>query len=376
MKSKLLFVVNVDWFFVSHRLPIALKAIEQGYEVHLATQLTSYKKFIESKGIVVHSLSISRSDGNLLRLLSLFLHLLKLFYSVRPHLIHLVTIKPVLIGGIAARIMKAHGVVIAISGLGSTFIDNGFIGMIRKKLILLSYKLALKHKNLKIIFQNKDDHFSMNQVVSLKNNQVSFIKGSGVDLSEFKFAQLHFSNYVIMPSRLLKDKGVYEFVEAAKILKNLNSQIICVLVGSIDHGNPSSISKQEIDSWVNSNFIEYWGHSRDMSNILARADLVVLPSYREGFPKVLMEAAAKGRPVITSDVPGCRDAIDPNITGVLVPAKNSIILADAISDLMSNRELLIKMGKNGRRLAESNFSECDVSKHHMNIYAELINNNY
>jgi len=376
MKPKILFVVNVDWFFISHRLPIALQAIEQGYEVHLATQLTSFQSFLESKGIIVHSLSISRSKANPFSLLLLFCRFVYLFYSLWPQIVHLVTIKPVIIGGIAARVTKVPGVVIAISGLGSTFLDHGFTGTIRKKLISVLYKLALRHKNLKIIFQNKDDHFSINQIISLKDNQITFIKGSGVDLSKFNFDPIPFNNIVIMPSRLLKDKGVYEFIEAAKILKNLNSHIVCVLVGEIDHGNPSSVSEQEIESWVNSNFIEYWGHRSDMSNILSQADLVVLPSYREGFPKVLMEAAAKGRPVITTDVPGCRDAIEPNISGVLVPVKNSSILANTIFSLMDNHELLLEMGKNGRKLAENNFSESEVSQHHMSIYAELINKNY
>jgi len=376
MKPKILFVVNVDWFFISHRLPIALQAIKQGYEVHLATQLTSFQNFLESQGIIVHSFSISRSKANPLSLLLLFSRFVYLFYSVGPQIIHLVTIKPVIIGGIAARVVKVPGVVIAISGLGSTFLDHGFVGTIRKKFIFLLYKLALRHKNLKIIFQNQDDHFSINKIISLKDDQITFIKGSGVDLSKFNFDPLPFNNLVIMPSRLLKDKGVYEFIEAAKILKKLNSQIVCVLVGDIDHGNPSSVSEKEIESWVNSSLIEYWGHRSDMSNILSRADLVVLPSYREGFPKVLMEAAAKGRPVITTDVPGCRDAIEPNISGVLVPVKNSFILADTIFGLMGNHELLLEMGKNGRKLAENNFSESGVSQHHMSIYAELINKNY
>ena len=376
MKKKLLFVVNVDWFFISHRLPIALRALEQGYEVHIAANFTNKKKFLESKGLIVHSLSISRSKGNPLSLFSLFFQLISLFQSIKPQIIHLVTIKPVLIGGIVARIMKVPGVVIAITGLGSTFLDYRFKGVIRRKLIIFLYKLALKNKNLKIIFQNKDDYVSLIQAVGLDEGQISLIKGSGVNLSEFKSEQLPFNNYVIMASRLLKDKGVYEFIEAAKILKNLNNNITCVLVGSIDQGNPSSISMREIEKWVNLNFIEYWGHSNDMGNILAKADLVVLPSYREGFPKVLMEAAAKGRPVITSDVPGCRDAIEPGITGVLVPSKDFSKLANAINHLMSDPKLLTDMGKRGRKLAENNFCESKVVKDHMSIYDELIGSNY
>jgi len=177
-----------------------------------------------------------------------------------------------------------------------------------------------------------------------------------------------------LPARLLKDKGILEFVEAARILKVRNVKVTFVLAGNIDYDNPSSISKKDLDSWISEGIIEYWGFRDNMCKTLAQSSIVVLPSYREGFPKVLMEAAAKGRAIITTDVPGCRDAIINNITGILVPPKNSDLLANAIQHLIEDPEKIISMGREGRDLAEKKFDEAIIIQKHLDGYERLISN--
>jgi glycosyltransferase involved in cell wall biosynthesis len=375
MKKKLLYVVNVDWFFISHRLPLAIEAINQGYEVHIATHLSNHKEQLEEAGLIVHNLPISRSSLSVFSLFSFFLKLKKIFQDLKPDIVHLVTIKPVLVGGIAARLFKVPAVVSAISGLGYIFLDQGILALIRRSLVQFLYRLALAHKNIIVIFQNEDDKKIITSYTKLSDKNISLIGGSGANINTFYYEQPSTKNLIaLLPARLLKDKGILEFVEAARILKVRNVKVTFVLAGNIDYDNPSSISKKELDSWISEGIIEYWGFRDNMCKTLAQSSIVVLPSYREGFPKVLMEAAAKGRAIITTDVPGCRDAIINNITGILVPPKNSDLLANAIQYLIEDPEKIISMGREGRDLAEKKFDEAIIIQKHLDGYERLISN--
>jgi glycosyltransferase involved in cell wall biosynthesis len=369
MKKKLMFVVNVDWFFMSHRLPIALEAIKQGYEVHIATSLTNQKDAMEEYGLLVHPISINRRSVNVFGTLRTFWKILDAFLKVKPDIVHLVTIKPVLLGGIAARLAGIHGVVAAISGLGYVFLDRGWVSRIRRKIVAGLYRLALGHHNLKVIFQNSDDRDTLMQLTGMQTNKVEMVRGSGVDLNEFRFTQLpEGTPIVLMAGRLLADKGVREFIEAARIISEDGYVIRCCIVGTPDPANPSSITEEELSSWVNEGIVERWGYRSDMANALSAAHIVVLPSYREGVPKVLLEAAAVGRAVVTTDVPGCRDAIEPEITGVLVPARDGQALALAIEQLLDSPQLCAAMGLAGRALAEREFDVKYVVARHLQIY--------
>lgn len=371
MKS-LLFVVNVDWFFISHRLPIALKAKQLGYNVHIATTLTGHKKKLEDHGLIVHELNISRGSSNIFSALSILLKLILLFKQLKPDLVHCVTIKPVIIGGIACHFTNLKGVVFSISGLGYVFIKEGIVNSIRKRIVSFFYKISLNHKNMKVIFQNNSDKEIISQIAGLNDEEAVLIKGSGVDLKYFSFSD-SFSEtpLVLLASRMLKDKGIHEFVEAAAIVKKESGNIKFVLVGSPDPENNASITLKEILQWEESGIIEYWGQRDDMMEIISQSSIVVLPSYREGMPKILLEAAAVGRPVITTDVPGCRDAIIPNKTGLLVPMKDPLTLAEKIKFLLSNEASMVKMGREGRKFAERNFNISSVVKDHMNIYSSF-----
>ncbi len=371
-KQKLLFVVGVDWSFVSHRLPIAVEAIKQGYEVHIATAITDKREFMEAHGLVVHSLPLNRGSMNPLVELKTFFAIWKLFNQVRPDIAHLVTIKPVIYGGIAARFTAVKSIVAAVPGLGFVFIAKGIKAQIRKSIVAVLYRLALRQKNIKVIFQNPDDKKHIMAITGLPESKTIMISGSGVDLSQYENKPLPDGvPIVVLAARLLKDKGVVEFVEAAGRLKKKGYNARFCLVGEPDLQNPSSITQAELLAWQAEANVEVWGYRADIPQVFAGAYMVVLPSYSEGLPKVLIEAAACGRAVVTTDVSGCRDAIEENVTGVLVPVKNSIALADAIERLLINKELCQKMGNAGRNLAEREFDVRSVVTKHIEIYKKI-----
>lgn len=374
-KDKILFVINVDWFFLSHRLPIAVEALNEGYEVHIATKVTNRAKEIHNYGFILHDLDISRGDVGLFSSLRALKEIIFLFKKIDPQLVHLVTIKPVILGGIAARITKIRCVIAAISGLGYVFINQGFFAILRRYFIKILYKLSLNHPNIKIICQNKNDLNVLKKVTKLHENVFALINGSGVSLEKFKFLShnIQIPN-IMMASRLLIDKGVIEFLDAAKILSKKNIKANFILVGEPDLDNPSSITKAQILEWKSEGIVDFWGHRDNMHEVLSLSSIVVLPSYREGFPKILIEAAACGRAVITTDVPGCRDAIYNEVTGLLVPVKDSHALADAIEKLVSNMKYCQKMGEEGRAMAEARFDEKIVIKQHIEIYNQLLLN--
>jgi glycosyltransferase involved in cell wall biosynthesis len=235
------------------------------------------------------------------------------------------------------------------------------------------YRLALGHRNLKVIFQNPDDRAGLSKLAHLPDSKVEMIRGSGVDLTQYGHTPLPLGvPVVLLAARLLADKGVREFVEAARLLKQQGVSARFCLVGSVDPANPASLADAELRQWANEGVVELWGQRSDMPEVLRAAHLVVLPSYREGLPKVLLEAAACGRAVVTTDVPGCSDAIDPSVTGVLVPVRNAAALADAMEGLINDPLRCQAMGNAGRELAERAFDVRQVVAAHLRIYQELI----
>lgn len=373
MSRTLMFVVNVDWFFLSHRLPIALEALRQGYQVHIATGLTDKLDELQRHGLVVHPLALDRSSAGLGNALRTMVELWRVLRAVRPGVVHLVTIKPVLLGGLVARLAGVPAVVAAVSGLGFVFMARGAKAAVRRWLVGGLYRVALGHRNLKVIFQNADDLRSLAKVAHLPAAKVAMIRGSGVDLARYAHVPLPGGvPVVLLAARLLADKGVLEFVQAARLLKQRGCNARFVLVGTVDSANPTSFTDVEVLAWVHDGVVEWWGHRADMPQVLAAAHLVVLPSYREGLPKVLIEAAACGRAVVTTDVPGCRDAIDPGVTGVLVPVRDAVALADAMDALVNDPVRCQVMGDAGRALAETAFDIRQVVAAHFCIYQELM----
>jgi glycosyltransferase involved in cell wall biosynthesis len=373
MSRILMFVVNVDWFFLSHRLPIALEAQRQGYQVHIATGLTDKLDELQRHGLVVHPLALDRSSAGLGNAWRTMVELWTVFRAVRLDVVHLVTIKPVLLGGLVARLAGVPAVVVAVSGLGFVFMARGVNAAVRRWLVGVLYRVALGHRNLKVIFQNPDDRASLSKLVHLPDSKVEMIRGSGVDLAQYYHTPLPSGMpVVLLAARLLADKGVREFVQAARLLRQQGVSARFCLVGSVDPANPASLADSELAQWANEGVVELWGQRSDMPEVLRSASLVVLPSYREGLPKILLEAAACGRAVVTTDVPGCRDAIDPGVTGLLVPVKNATALAEAVNDLINDPARCQTMGNAGRALAERVFDVRQVVGTHLRIYHELI----
>ncbi len=370
--KRLLFVVNDPGFFISHRLPLAMGASKAGYDVHVATMSGDKVNEIVNSGFTHHVLPLSRSGKTPLAEFRAFLSIIKLFRWLKPDLVHLVTIKPVLYGGIAARIASVPGVVAAVSGLGFVFLAQGFKALLFRSVIKWLYRVAFDKHNLRVIFQNPDDRDTMLKLGAVHRDKVEMIRGSGVDLSRHPaLPEPEATPVVTMASRLLRDKGVVEFVDAARKLRQRGIKAKFWLVGDVDPGNPATITPEELNTWKQEGLVELLGYRKDISELFSSSHLVVLPSYREGLPKVLLEAAACGRAVVTTNVPGCRDAIEPGKTGVLVPAHDSMALADAIQSLLDDTKLRQGMARAGRVLAEQEFAIEKIVQAHLDIYRDL-----
>jgi glycosyltransferase involved in cell wall biosynthesis len=303
---------------------------------------------------------------------------LRLLRRLHPDVIHTVTIKPSLYVGILARALGIKELVIAVSGLGLVFVSKGPFALLQKWAVELLYKAVISPKHTQLIFQNETDLVTLQNIVKLDLNNIHLIKGSGVDLKEYKYTDEPIEEKLIvsLAARLLKEKGIYEFIRAAEMISEseFSDLISFKLIGAPDLENPNSVLPEEWEEWQQSEIVECLGFRKDVSRIFSESNVVVLPSYYgEGLPKVLIEAAACGRAIITTDSPGCRDAILEGETGILIPARDPIALRDAILKLATNRHLVTKMGIAGREYAEKTFSVESVVSLHLEIYKSTLN---
>jgi len=372
MEKKILYIVNDLKFFISHRLPIALAALKSGFEVHIACPEEKLEIF-QSTDIVLHTIRLERGGLNVFKELGTLMDLIRIMRKLRPDVVHAITPKANIYGGISARLSNVKSIVVAVSGLGFVFANDSFKAKLLQKLVIALYKTAFNHRNIEIIFQNRDDLalFEKYNVVDAANATV--IPGSGVDLEQFRYIPEPVGiPRVLFGARLLKDKGIFEYINAVRLLKARNVSATFVVSGSRDAGNPASVTETELNDWKSENIAEFLGFRADMSAQIAASNIVVLPSYREGFPKGLIEAASCGRAVITCDVPGCRDAIIPGVSGLLVQPRQSKDLADAMQILIEDFSLRESMGLVGRLLAEQRYSIVDVVATHLKIYQKLM----
>ncbi|MES9992461.1 MAG: glycosyltransferase family 4 protein [Candidatus Thiodiazotropha sp.] len=368
-KRLIMFVVNDPGFFLSHRLPLALAAREQGYEVCVATPLGDGVEQIKAEGLQYRRVTLSRSGANPLSELWTIWSLYKLYCEMQPLIVHHVTIKPVLYGTLAARLASVSAVVNAISGLGFVFLARGWFSAMARSAVLTSYRWLFSRERLWVIVQNRDDYDYLLEKDCLSQEKIELIRGSGVDLAQFA-AEPEDKGLplVVLPGRMLWDKGVGEFVEAARLLHGMGIKARFVLVGGIDPSNPESVPAVRLAEWARQGDVEWWGNRQDMPEIYNLAHIVCLPSYREGLPKVLLEAAASGRAIVTTDVPGCREVVIENENGLLVPARQSRPLAHALGRLITDPQLRQSMGLKSRAMAEAEFSIQQVIKRHLDIY--------
>lgn len=373
-KSRLLMITNNPDTLVSHRLSVAVAALENGYDVHVATPDGESIREIQDHGLVHHTLPLSRGGMNPLTELWSLLAFVCLFLRLRPDIVHLITIKPLLYGGIAARMTRVPAVVTAVAGLGYVFTAESARARWIRRLIMPVYKFALGHANQYVIFQNTADRDVLTRLGLLHTANAALIHGSGVNLNHYPFREEPRGTHVItLASRLLREKGVHEFREAAFILRERGIKARFWLIGTPDEGNPGRITEEELDTWRQEGLLEILGFRDDIPELFSQSHIVTLPSfYGEGLPKVLIEAAACGRAVITTDIPGCRDAIRPEETGLLVPARDPRSLANALEKLIHEDNLRQDMGRHGRILAEECFRIEAVITNHLEIYDQLI----
>ncbi len=374
MRKKILFVTNVDWFFISHRLVLAEEAIKRGYEVFVAASDTGRADEIREKGIEFFELALSRSGTNPITEFFTFLELFKIYKKIRPNVVHHITLKPVLYGSIIANLLKIKGVVNAISGLGFNF-TNGRESFVRK-VILCLMNFGFRNRSAVFIFQNINDLKELKSFGLLKQNQlIHIIKGSGVDLN--KFHECSFPDFsriiVLFPSRMLWDKGVRELREASNILKDrFFNRVQFVLAGLVDEGNKAGVSADYLNEWSDGNYVKWIGFQREMFEVYKNCHIVILPSYREGMPKSLLEACAVGRAIVTTDAIGCEETVDEGINGFKVPVYSVAELAHALELLIQNHDLIRKMGHNSRLKALNEFNVNNVVQKHIEIYSSFI----
>lgn len=373
MAERILYLVNDLDFFVSHRLPLALAARARGYDVLVAAPDGPARSVLEAEGLKFLPLALKRRQNNPFLELAALAQIFQVYRSHRPDLVHLITIKPILYGILVGYLFPRMRLVAAVSGLGPAFRgshSSGLVGLIVRAL----YRLAFRHKRLRVIFQNPDDRAILMGITGLPPQRSFMIRGSGVDLAQYQETPEPAGRpCVLMASRLLKDKGVPEFVAAASMLVQDGLAADYVIAGMSDQNSPGSVTAQEIETWQNEGAVRFLGHRDDMPRLISRCHLVVLPSsYGEGIPKILIEAAACGRAVVTTDHPGCRDAIEPGVTGVLVPLKDPESLARAIRRLIEDSAARTSMGQAGRQLAERFYSIESVVDQHLAIYQESL----
>ncbi|GAB3505387.1 glycosyltransferase family 4 protein [Emticicia fontis] len=362
---RILFVANVDWFFISHRLPLAQEAVKNNWEVYLLAGDTGVGHEVQKHGIQYIPWEVSRAGKNPLNELKSLLFLYKMYKKVNPDIIHQVAMKPVLYGTLIARILGTKKTINALSGLGYSFTDNRKTG----KFLLVFLRFVLSYTKNKLILQNQDDSLLFIENKIIQKDKIVIIKGSGVDSKVFQKVEEPKNDplIIMLPSRMLIDKGVREFVNVAQNLKD-RQNLKFVLVGGIDKENPAWIAEEEILEWVKEGFVDWWGHQKDMRAILAKANIVVLPSYREGLPKVLIEASMLERAIITTDVPGCREIIKHEVNGLLVPSQNVIELENAILRLAIDSELRLQLAQNAHEIAIQEYSIDKVIQDTFSLY--------
>ena len=370
---RMLYVVNSDWFFLSHRLRLAQAARAAGLAVTVVAPDTGRAADILKEGFGFVRLPLCRSGTAISGELRTLAFLIRLYRRLTPDIVHHVTPKPVLYGSVAARLRGSAAVVNAITGLGYAFSSRDRI--LLRHTVRLLYRLALggisRHR---AVFQNPDDRAEFLSLGLVPEHQTALIRGAGVDCAEFHpTPEPDGTPVVLLASRMIWDKGIREFVEAARLVNRPARRARFRLVGASDSQNPTAVPTAQLQAWDRDGLVEYCGHRNDMPQVLAEANLAVLPSYyREGLPKSLLEAAAAGRAVITTDAPGCREAVKPGITGLLVPPRNAEALAAAISDLLDDPSRRARMGRAGREMALGEFANEIVIRQTMAVYRDLL----
>lgn len=370
---KLLFLVTEDWALISHRLPLALAAMDQGMHVLVLARTGDRADYLRSLGLEVHHVPFERGSLNPLSDLMLLMHIVRLYRQLRPDVVHHVALKPVIYGGLAARLTGMKHVVNALPGLGFVFSSSTLTARLLKPFVRGVLRGVLAVPGSRLILQNRDDVRMFTREGLAPERSIRFVPGVGVDLDAYSRAPEPDDRVrIVLPARMLVDKGVNEFVEAARLLHARGIEADFVLVGGIDADNPAALKAEQLRAWEREGLVSWGGHCTDMPAMLTSAHIVCLPSYREGLPKALLEACAAARPIVTTDVPGCREVVRDGENGLLVRVRDARDLADKLAVLIADRSLRWRMGQAGRRIAEREYSAALSSEQTIAIYRELL----
>ena len=376
--KKILYLITEDWFFCSHFLERALAAKKFGYEIIVCAKENKNKKKIEEYGIKFLEVKFNRKNINPFYELLVLIKIINIYRKFSPDIVHHIAFKPIIYGSIAARLNNIRSVLNAPVGMGFVFTSDSIKAKFIRPLIKFLLKILLSrsgdnnNKN-KVVFENNDDLNYFVNIGAVNYKDTFLIRGAGVNIAK------EFINYkrnnkvpiVALVGRMLKDKGIFEFVDAVKILKKSNIKAKFLLIGGVDNYYSSSISLRDLKKWHDQNIVEWLGYISNVDEILEKIDILCLPSYREGLPKALIEGAAKGLPIVTTNTVGCKDVVEDGKNGYLVPVKNSIELANAISILIKDEDLRFKMGYESFKIASSKFASSIIIEQTIAIYDEL-----
>jgi len=371
-RPTILFLVTEDWYFWSHRSDLARAALAAGFSVALAARFTAHRERIEALGILCIEVPFVRAMQRPWFELRLMIVIASTVARLAPTIVHAVALKPILLSTLAVARCPRSQFCHAVTGLGYLFISRKRSVRALRAVVrpLLRWLFSRKHSWL--IVQNEDDLSVLSQSALGEPVRTVLIPGAGVDTRRFAATPLPTGvAWVILPSRMLRDKGVYEFVAAARRVHQQGVSARFALVGGTDEHNPAGLKRDELEVLCADGAVEWWEHQEDMPAVYARASIVCLPSYREGLPKVLLEAAACGRPLIATDVPGCREVCRHGETGLLVPAQDADALAGAMRVLLSDPELGARYGRNGRVLVERRFSSDVINFETLAFYRRI-----
>ncbi len=375
MNKKIAIVVHKGNVFLSHRVNIAEKAIKEGYEVHVLTDASeAVAKEIKRKGIHFHQVPFSRTFRNIFFELKTLIYLFNIIRKLKPNLVHNVTIKPIIYVNLICKILRHKKIINSISGLGYIFVNKNLKNTILKFFVLQLYKFFFKSENVRIILQNiEEKKYLEKHNIDYKGN-LRLVPGAGVNMSKYiPSKSFENKNIVVFAARMIREKGVEEVVNASEKLFKMNYNIKLILLGEVDEEYPTHIKKNLLKSWSKKNFIEWYGHVDNIIPFYQMATLVCMPSYySEGVPKSLIEAAAIAKPIITTDMPGCRSIVKHNYNGLLVEPKNIASLVKSIKYLLDNPDICRTFGLNGRNYAKEMFDETKIVKLTLDIYNEII----
>jgi len=372
-QSRILFVFTEDWAFLSLFLDRAVAAKDAGYEVGVVVHCNKYEQTIKDYGLQVFPHNISRSGTNPLREISSILQMVKTFRSFRPTIIHLAALKPILIGSLASLFFPKSKIVNAPVGMGYIFSSSDRKARLLRPILRLVLRFVLGRKRTLTIIENSDDLQTLVDGKFVKKSQIILIRGTGVKLEDFiPTPEPAGQKVVLLVARMLRDKGVVEFVESARIIKRSHPDVNFWLVGDTDSGNPTSLSGEQIRAWESEGLVSWFGYREDVPQLLQQCHIVCLPSYREGFGKVLIEAGAAQRAVVTTNVPGCRESIENGCNGLLVEPRDSVALATALITLIDNEEMRTAMAAEGRHRVETQFSSDIINAQTLAVYKQVL----